>query len=263
MEFPPVLCGRLWQNVLGKFSEKSPVYTVRARFHEGDTGWFFIRKGLRLDCESGSSGHAAGKGLAEPLSWSFCISTHGTPSSSLLRVLLSPSTLPGDRFVNTHVWLILLLFRICQWPFTTHPGHLMSWNFIQVLHSLTPTQSTQQSPKITHYALTVAWTHGLSTEARISIGNLTGDKSGSLEMPHTHIHMHLFFLIVCLWSISRDSTPSSFWGTMQNLCPTFSADPFPFSQTYFYLQLRWLASHLCPVFTVSTIHNHISLCTVN
>lgn len=100
--------------MLGEFSEKSPVYTVRARFHEGDMGWFFIRKGLRLDCESGSSGHTAGEGLAEPLSRSFCISTCGTPSSALLRVLLSPATLPGDPFVNTHVWLILLLFCIRQ-----------------------------------------------------------------------------------------------------------------------------------------------------
>lgn len=43
---------------------------------------------------------------------------------------------------------------LSQQPPITHPDHLKSWNFIQGLYRLTPTQSSQHSPKTTCYIST-------------------------------------------------------------------------------------------------------------
>ena len=54
----------------------------------------------------------------------------GPPSSALLHVLLLPSTLSGVPFVNTHMWLILLLFLYPSVAFhhSPRPPHVLEFH---------------------------------------------------------------------------------------------------------------------------------------
>ena len=213
----------MWKIMTRSYVKRWPVCTIKASFNDKEVRWFYIRK-VTQAVKVALVYCIFSEYFAEWLSQ--YLTTHSSSSpytcTDLEPCNLSPDHCPSLLPHLLHFLLIPIHFSsrsLCkhilwsQWPPITHLDHLKSWNFIQGLYRLTPTQSANTHPRryIT-YPLGVR-THCLRAKARTFIEKPIENRSNGLAMLSLHRHLCIFFLVHFMWFHSL-----LLFGVPQNLC---------------------------------------------
>lgn len=179
-------------------------------------------------------------------------------SSSYLHVLLIPIH-PSTRSICKHICLSH------QWLSSstqTIPSPEISFKVFTDWFQLS-WPNTPPRPHMPHQL--VVWTHCLSTGTRTFIDKPIENRSNGLAMPHLHPHLYISSLLYIMWL--HFLPHKTIVSIPLPLCLNFSAPPrgrvcsqfqawnflsvassaylYLLPWQHFYLQLRWLAFHLC------------------